>query len=70
MLEQGGNIMSDDLKSGWKETGKAIGGAFKSLGKSLFNTGKKVVKKVDEAIAEEDQPKTEENAQPEEKKED
>ncbi len=44
--------MADDLKNGWKETGKQLGGAFKSLGKTLFNTGKKVVKKVDEALTE------------------
>ena len=46
--------MSDDLRSSWKQTGKALGGAFKSLGKSLLRTGKKVVAKIDDACSESD----------------
>ena len=45
--------MADNLKKDWKETGKQLGGAFKSLGKTLFSTGKLVVEKVDEALNEE-----------------
>lgn len=36
------------LKEDWKETGKDLGGAFKSLGKSIVKSGAKVVNKAND----------------------
>ncbi len=36
-------FMDDKLKSEWKQTGNSLGKAFRNLGKSLINTGKKGV---------------------------
>ena len=43
-----------DIKNSWKNTGAGLGGAFKSLGKTLVNTGKKGVDKAVEWAERED----------------
>lgn len=50
-----------DLKNSWKSTGAGLGGAFRSLGKTLINSGKKGVDMAVEWAGREDDP----NAQPE-----
>lgn len=45
-----------DLKNSWKSTGAGLGGAFKSLGKTLINSGKKGVDKAVEWAGREDDP--------------
>ena len=45
-----------DLKNSWKSTGAGLGGAFKSLGKTLINSGKKGVDKAVEWAGREDAP--------------
>ena len=50
--------MGKELKENWKDTGKQLGGAFKSLGKTLFKTGK-----VDEAVTRDDEREAEKKAQ-------
>lgn len=42
------------LKNSWKNTGTGLGGAFKSLGKTLINSGKKGVDKAVEWAGRED----------------
>ena len=40
--------MGKDLKENWKETGKALGYAFRDLGKTLIKTGAFALQKADE----------------------
>ncbi len=61
--------MAKDLKDSWKETGAALGHAFRDLAKTLIKTGSRAVKKVDEWANREDyeQEQPAEQAQEEEK---
>jgi hypothetical protein len=42
-----GVVIMADLKDSWKDTGKGLGNAFKSLGKSIVRSAATGVKKVD-----------------------
>lgn len=56
--------MSKDLKDTWKETGTALGHAFRDFGKTLIKTGATAIKKADEwANKEEETPAAEEPKQ-------
>ena len=59
--------MAKDLRDNWKDTGKALGHAFRDLGKTLIKTGSTAAKKVDSWANREDY---EETTQTEETKED
>lgn len=45
-----------DMKNSWKQTGQGLGHAFRDLGKTLINTGKKGVDKAVDWAGREDQP--------------
>lgn len=58
-----------DLKDSWKGAGKGLGHAFRDLGKAFATTAKTGIRKVDE-WANDDNDKTPENENTEEKKDD
>lgn len=55
--------MSKDLKDNWKDTGAALGHAFRDLGKTLIKTGATAMKKADEWANKEDAPTGEKQKQ-------
>ncbi len=53
-----------DLRKSWKNTGTGLGGAFKNLGKTIINSGKKGVDKAVEWAEREDAPRQPDAAAP------